>query len=116
MEAGVLVKTLCKLVEVSDLRTPGKRRSRGRRVGAKRMAGYFRGNWSIENNLHWQVDVSFKEGQRRIRRWNGAENFSRLCRIALNLLKRETTNKKGIDSRRKDAGWDDEYTLKVVTA
>ena len=90
--------------------------SLGRKVRAKRMAGYVRGHWSVENNLHWQLDISFKEDQRRIRKGHGAENFSRLCRIALNLLKRETTNKKGIDSKRKDAGWDDQYLLKVITA
>jgi predicted transposase YbfD/YdcC len=90
--------------------------SLGRKVRAKRMAGYVRGHWSVENNLHWQLDISFKEDQRRIRKGHGAENFSRLCRIALNLLKRETTNKKGIDSKRKDAGWDDQYMLKVITA
>jgi predicted transposase YbfD/YdcC len=90
--------------------------SLGRKVRAKRMAEYVRGHWSVENNLHWQLDISFKEDQRRIRKGHGAENFSRLCRIALNLLKRETTNKKGIDSKRKDAGWDDEYMLKVIAA
>jgi predicted transposase YbfD/YdcC len=88
--------------------------SLGRKVTAKRMAGYVRGHWSVENNLHWQLDVSFKEDQRRIRKGHGAENFSRLCRIALNLLKRETTNKVGMDTKRKDAGWDDQYMLKVI--
>jgi predicted transposase YbfD/YdcC len=88
--------------------------SLGRKVRAKRMAGYVRGHWSVENNLHWQLDVSFREDQRRIRKGHGAENFSRLSRVSLNLLKRETTNKKGIDSKRKDAGWDDQYMLKVI--
>jgi len=90
--------------------------SLGCKVRAKRMAEYVRGHWSVENNLHWQLDISFKEDQRRIRKGHGAENFSRLCRIALNLLKREKTNKKGIDSKRKDAGWDDQYMLKVIAA
>jgi hypothetical protein len=43
-----------------------------------------RGHWSVENNLHWQLDVSFHEDQRRLHKGHGAENFSRLCRIALN--------------------------------
>ncbi len=77
-------------------------------VSAKRMAGYVRGHWSNVNDLHCQLDVSFKEDQRRIRTGNGAENSSRLCRIALNLLKRETTNKAGIDGKRKDANWVDQ--------
>jgi hypothetical protein len=51
---------------------------------AAQIAGVVRGHWSMENNLHWQLDVSFREDERRIRKGNGAENFSRLCRIALN--------------------------------
>ena len=85
-----------------------------KRVRAKRMAGYVRGHWSVENNLHWQLDVSFNEDQRRIRKGHGAENFSRLCRIALNLLKNETTKKIGIAGKRKSCGWDDGYLLKVI--
>jgi predicted transposase YbfD/YdcC len=78
--------------------------SLGCKVKAKNMAEYVRGHWVVENNLRWQRDVSFKGDRRRIRKGHGAENFSRLCRIALNLLKREKTNKRGIDSKRKDAG------------
>jgi predicted transposase YbfD/YdcC len=88
--------------------------SLGRRITAKRMAGYIRGHWSVENNLHWQLDISFDEDQRRIRKGHGAENFSRLCRIALNLLKHETSEKVGIAAKRKIAGWDNDYVLKVL--
>ncbi len=66
------------------------------------------GHGSITNNLHWQLDVSFKEDHRRIRKGHIAENFSRLCRIAFNPLKRKTAKKKGIDCNRNDVGWDDE--------
>lgn len=85
-----------------------------KRVRAKRMAQYIRGHWSVENNLHWQLDISFSEDRRRIRKGHGAENFSRLCRIALNLLKKEPTLKIGIAGKRKTCGWDDQYLLKVV--
>jgi predicted transposase YbfD/YdcC len=73
-----------------------------------------RGHWSVENNLHWQLDVSFHEDQRRLRKGHGAENFSRLYRMALNLLKRETTCKGGIAVKRKKCGWDNDYLLKVL--
>lgn len=43
------------------------------------MADLVRRHWSVENNLHWQLDVSFREDERRIRRDHGAENCSRLC-------------------------------------
>ena len=88
--------------------------SLSRRVRARRMAGYVRGHWSVENNLHWQLDISFSEDRRRIRQGHGAENFSRLCRIALNLLKNEQSLKIGIAGKRKTCGWDDQYLLKVV--
>jgi hypothetical protein len=68
----------------------------------------------VENNLHWQLDVSFAEDQRRVRVGHGAENFSRLNRIALNLLKNEKTSKVGIAIRRQNCGWDDDYLLKVL--
>ena len=88
--------------------------SLNRRTKAQRMAGYIRGHWSIENNLHWQLDVSFGEDQKRSRLGYGAENLSRLNRIALNLLKRESTLKVGIANKRKNCGWSDDYLLKVV--
>ena len=73
-----------------------------------------RGHWGVENNLHWQLDVSFHEDQRRLHKGHGAENFSRLCRIALILLKKETTQKVGIASKRNLCAWDNDYLLKVL--
>ena len=46
-----------------------------------------RSHWSIENQLHWSLDVTFDEDGSRVRSGNGAENFSVLRRMALNLLK-----------------------------
>jgi predicted transposase YbfD/YdcC len=85
-----------------------------RRTTAAKLAAYIRGHWSVENNLHWQLDVSFNEDQRRIRKGHGAENFSRLCRIALNLLKAERTATLGIAGKRKCCAWDNDYLLKVL--
>jgi predicted transposase YbfD/YdcC len=90
--------------------------SRDRRTKAKGLAAYIRGHWSVENNLHWQLDVSFNEDQRRVRKGHGAENLSRLTRIALNLLKRESTARCGIGNKRKNCGWSNDYLLKVVLA
>ena len=84
-------------------------------LDAGRMADLVRGHWSVENNLHWQLDVSFDEDQRRIRTGHGAENYSRLCRIALNLLKRDTSVKAGIKSKRLTAGWDHDYLLRLIS-
>ena len=81
---------------------------------AKQFLAYSRGHWSVENSLHWQLDVTFDEDRRRIRKDHGAENFSRLCRMALNLLKNEKTAKCGINTKRLGCGWDNDYLLKVI--
>ena len=60
-----------------------------------RMLSLIRGHWGIENSLHWSLDIAFREDDCRIRRGHAAENFSRLNRIALNLLKSETQQKHG---------------------
>jgi predicted transposase YbfD/YdcC len=84
------------------------------RKTAAQFLAYSRGHWSVENNCHWQLDVSFHEDDRRIHKGHGAENFSRVCRIGLNLLKNEKTQKNGIAIKRQRCGWDNEYLLKVV--
>lgn len=75
-----------------------------------------RKHWNIEINLHWSLDVSFKEDLNRVRIGHAAENLAIVRRIALNLLKQETTHKNGISCRRKTAGWNHQYLLKVLKA
>jgi predicted transposase YbfD/YdcC len=82
---------------------------------AKTFARLIRGHWQIENKLHWSLDISFNEDACRIRKGHGAENFSRLRRIALNLLRAEQSHKVGIKNKRLRAGWDEDYLLKVLT-
>jgi len=84
-------------------------------TSAKLLAEAVRSHWGIENKLHWLLDVAFHEDDCRVRRGYGAENFSRLRRISLNLLKRETTEKLGIANKRLLAGWDHDYLLKLLT-
>jgi predicted transposase YbfD/YdcC len=80
-----------------------------------RMLALIRGHWGIENSLHWSLDIAFREDDCRIRRGHAAENFSRLNRIALNLLKSETQQKVGIKTKRLVAGWDHDYLLSILT-
>lgn len=75
-----------------------------------------RKHWNVEINLHWSLDVSFKEDLSRVRIGNAAENLAIIRRVALNLLKQEKTSKVGITARRKRAGWDHQYLLKVLMA
>jgi len=64
--------------------------------------------------LHWVLDVAFQEDLSRIRKDHGAENFSILQRIALNLLKNEKSIKIGIKNKRLFAGWNEDYMAKVL--
>ena len=85
---------------------------------AQAHAKAIRGHWSIENQLHHVLDVSFGEDDSRIRRDHGPENVSRLRRLALNLLRvngDKHTKRKSIRGRRKIAGWDHDFLLKLIT-
>lgn len=74
-----------------------------------------RTHWTIENQLHWTLDVSFREDDCRIRRGYASENVALLRHIALNLLKQEQSAKIGIQNKRLRAGWDHDYLLKILS-
>ena len=59
--------------------------------------------------------MSVGEDQSRTRVGHGAQNYSRLARIALNLLKRDTSLKAGIKGKRLNAGWDHDYLLRLIS-
>jgi predicted transposase YbfD/YdcC len=73
-----------------------------------------RAHWGIENQLHWVLDVAFREDDCRVRVGNAAENLTVMRHIALNLLKSVPGTKVGIKTRRHRAGWDDAFLLRVL--
>lgn len=82
---------------------------------AKRFLAAARDHWSVENSLHWTLDVTFREDDSRIRSKNAAANVAALRRLALNMLKSETSETKlSIRRRRLMAGWNDDYLRKVL--
>lgn len=81
---------------------------------AEEIAEYIRGHWSIENQLHWILDVTFGEDNSRIRKDNAPENLAIIRHIALNLLKLDKSSLGSIKGKRNKAGWDDNYLLQLV--
>ena len=72
-----------------------------------------RQHWGVENSLHWCLDVTFREDDSRIRKGFAAQNMAVVRHIALNFLKKEKS-KTSIRGKRKKAGWDENFLLKVL--
>lgn len=73
-----------------------------------------RTHWAIENQLHWTLDVVFKEDASRVRTGYADQNLSVIRRMALNLLKRDKSLKVGIQNKRMRAAWDNQYLIKIL--
>ena len=73
-----------------------------------------RRHWSIENSLHWVLDVTFGEDQSRVRDETAASNWAVLRKMALNLLKSDSEADTSIKGRRKQAGWDNDYMRRLL--
>lgn len=80
---------------------------------ASYFASRIRAHWGIENNLHWHLDVTFKEDQCRVRTKNGAVNLSMIRKFAMELLKKQT-DKLSLKRRRKKCMRNLDYLAKVM--
>jgi predicted transposase YbfD/YdcC len=81
----------------------------------ERLLRAVRHHWHVENKLHWTLDVAFREDDSRVRTGNAAQNLGIVRRLALSLLKQETSRPEGIKIKRNEAGWNPDYLLKVLT-
>ena len=78
------------------------------------LATAIRRHWSIENGQHWVLDVTFGEDRSRVRERTAARNLAILRRIALDLLRADTSTKASLKGKRKTAAWDDAYMARLL--
>lgn len=120
LESKVAWSGLCSIGLVESERHIGDKITIERRyfiasieADAKLFARAVRMHWTIENQLHWSLDMTFREDDCRIRQGHAAQNFATIRHIALNLLKNETSVRRGLQGKRQRAGWDHRYLAKI---
>jgi predicted transposase YbfD/YdcC len=115
--AGLQVIGMC----YSECERDGKRTDEvryfigSRKAKAKVYGEALRNHWGIENNLHWQLDVTFAEDKNRVTKRHGAENLALVRRLALGLLKQHP-NKRSIACKRLQAALDPVFLEEVLRA
>lgn len=80
----------------------------------EQMAKYVRGHWAIENNLHWQLDFTFREDDSRLKKDNGPANLHLVRKWALHLLKKDP-QKISLKRKRKKAARNGHYLKQLLT-
>ncbi|MGI4794842.1 MAG: ISAs1 family transposase [Janthinobacterium lividum] len=78
------------------------------------LARAIRKHWTIGNNLHWVLDVTFREDKSRVRDRIAARNLTVPLKITLNLISRDPLSKTSKRGKRKQAGWNDKYMLQLL--
>jgi predicted transposase YbfD/YdcC len=115
-------KGLQSIVELESQRQIGEQNTVERRyyltslkADAKEVARAIRAHWEIENKVHWCLDVTFREDQSTVRVKQAAQNFALLRRLAMNMLRKDTSTKKSLNMKRHRAALKTEY-LELVLA
>ncbi len=83
-------------------------------ITSKKMNNIIRSHWSVENNLHWRLDVAFKEDKLSKRKDNSASNFNIISKIAMTLIDKEKSKKASLQKKRLIAAWNDDYREKIL--
>jgi predicted transposase YbfD/YdcC len=82
----------------------------------EKLAEAVRGHWSIENSLHWVLDVTFQEDNNRIRKDNAPANFAVLRHLAVNIIGQNKSRKLSVKKKRFLASLDEEYSRELLDA
>ena len=80
---------------------------------AETVAQMVRDHWSVENNLHWVMDMVFRDDESRVRKDHAPANFATIKHAAFNFLKR-APGRESMRGKRKRAGWEDDFLNSVV--
>jgi predicted transposase YbfD/YdcC len=83
-------------------------------MDAQKLAHAVRSHWSVENNLHWTLDMTFREDDSRMRSGYSAENFAMMRRMALSIMKRDTHSKRSLKGRRRICSYHDKYLEQLL--
>lgn len=110
------------LVE-AERRLPGQAPTLERRYYLVSLNGNVQGfadsvrtHWGSENQLHWVLDVAFDEDASRVRSYHAPEHLALIRHVALNLWRQDTSARGGIKAKRLQAGWDNSYLSRLLTA
>lgn len=100
--------------EIGDKRTHEKRFYIASGVpDSQQLAHAVRSHWGIENQLHWCLDVTFKEDANRIRTDYAPENLNIVKKIAMNLL-RKNPLKRSLPKKRLKACLNEDYLAELL--
>jgi len=84
------------------------------RRNGKQFATAARNHWSIENTLHWSLDMTYREDESRVRHRTFTQNLSWLRRFTLSLIKQHPGKESNIMKRRM-AGWSVDFLMQILT-
>ena len=115
-------KDLKSLIEVTSRRTIKGKTTEERRfyissleLSPEQAGEIVRSHWTIENRLHWNMDVNFCEDANLATTGNAAENLAGLKRLASTMIRIDLGGVRGTAQRRRQAAWDDAWTLKLLS-
>jgi predicted transposase YbfD/YdcC len=110
--------SICRVARIYDEKGASKSEVRyfisSLSAGAKRLAGAVRGHWGVENGLHWVLDMAFDDDRNRTETGDAPENLATLRRWVLSLLRQDKSRKGGIECKRMQMGWNEDYLEAIL--